>query len=195
MSELAEPVFTFDLRVHAVADYFIGLDALRPEPDVTPLKLAKLLYLAQANYLASTGRRLFDEDVEAFDNGPVVYREWRRNTGRQIIAVRDDVAPSDNGDLPADVLEFLDTVWVKYKDHSASALWMLTHEQGPWKDNYRVGGHRIRIPDEDMIRYFREQVPAAERVFHPNVVILPDGFLDEDDADAFAATFAEHTER
>jgi uncharacterized phage-associated protein len=195
MNELAEPVFSYDLDVDAVADYLIRQDAIRPEPDVTPLKLAKLLYLAQANYLASTGRRLFTEDVEAFDNGPVVHREWQRHSGRQIIAVRDDAKITDDGDLPADVVEFLDTVWAMYKDYSAAALWQLTHEQAPWKTNYVPNGYRTRIPDQDMVAYFREHVPAAERVFHANVVIMPDNFLDEDDADLFAAKFAEFAKR
>ncbi|GAA0900670.1 Panacea domain-containing protein [Pseudonocardia zijingensis] len=195
MNEVPQPAFSHDLDVHAVANYFIRLDALRLEPDVTPLKLAKLLYLAQANYLASTGQRLFSEDVEAFDNGPVVHREWRRNSGKQIIAVRESAAVTEEVDLPGNVIEFLDAVWARYKDYSASRIWELTHEQDPWKRNYRPNEYRVQIPDSDMITYFRESVPATERVFHTSVVIMPDDFLDEDDADAFAAKFAESTQR
>ena len=192
MNDTVEPLFNHDVDVFAVADYLISLDALRSEPDVTPLKLAKLLYLAQANYLASTGRRMFDEPVEAFDHGPVVYREWKRHPGSQIIAVRDDaLAGADS--LPEDIADFLDVVWSRYEDWSASALRRLTHEQAPWKDNYYEGGRRISIPDRDMAAYFREHVPAADRVFHPSVVIIPSGFLTDEDADVFAATVAEYT--
>jgi uncharacterized phage-associated protein len=193
VNDLVEPIFSHDLDVLDVADYLIEQDARRPEPDVTPLKLAKLLYLAQANYLASTGRRLFAADVEAYDNGPAVHQVWKRHAGsRQIIAAREDVSVA-HVELPADVVEFLDAVWARYQDYSASQLWRLTHEQAPWKDHYVQGAFRKRIPDEAMTVYFRERVPAADRVFHANVVIMPDDFLDEDDADLFAAKFAEFT--
>jgi uncharacterized phage-associated protein len=188
-------MFSFELSVHAIADYFIRQDAIRLEPDVTPLKLAKLLYLAQANYLASTSRRLFTEDVEAYENGPVVHSEWQRHPGRQIIAVREDFKAADDSELPADVVEFLDAVWAKYKDFSASQLWKLTHDQDPWKVNYEPNGYRIPIPDRDMAIYFRKRVPAADRVFHANVVIMPDDFLTEEDADRFAAKFTEFAGR
>lgn len=155
MTEMTEPMFNHDLDVAAVADYLIALDALRSEPDVTPLKLAKLLYLAQANYLASTGQRMFSEPIEAFEHGPVVYREWKRHPGSQILAVRND-AMAGAASLPDDVADFLDAVWAMYEDWSASALRRLTHEQAPWKDHYYEGGHRIRIPDEDMAAYFRD---------------------------------------
>ncbi|MCF7552590.1 Panacea domain-containing protein [Pseudonocardia sp. WMMC193] len=195
MTDIAEPVFTHDVDVLDVADYLLEQDARRPEPDVTPLKLAKLLYLAQANYLASTGRRLFAADIEAYDNGPAVHRVWKRHAGsKQIIAARDDVSIA-HVDLPQDVAEFLDDVWSRYQDHSASQLWRLTHDQTPWRDHYVPGAFRKRIPDEAMTAYFRELVPAVERVFHSNVVIMPDDFLDEDDAERFAERFAEYSER
>lgn len=192
MSQELEPIFTHDVDVFAVADYLLSLDALRSEPDVTPMKLAKLLYLAQANYLASTGRRLFDEPVEAFEHGPVVYREWKRHTGLQIIAVRGDTGGGQAG-LPDDITDFLDQIWAKYQDWSASTLRRLTHDQAPWKDNYVENGRRTRIPDRDMTVYFREQVPAGSRVFHRSVVVVPEGLLDEQNAGAFAALVAEYT--
>ena len=192
MSEMPEPMFNHDLDVFAVADYLISLDALRSEPDITPLKLAKLLYLAQANYLASTGQRMFSEPVEAFEHGPVVYREWKRHPGSQIIAIRSDPM-AGAASVPQDITDFLDAVWEKYEDWSASALRRLTHEQAPWKDNYYEGGHRIRIPDEDMAAYFRDHVPPAARVFHPSVVVIPEDFLADEDAEAFAAAVAEYT--
>ena len=187
--------FSHDVDVTAVADYLIRLDALSMEPDVTPLKLAKLLYLSQANYLASTGRRMFAEAVEAYEHGPVVHREWKRHPGRQIIAVHEDLAMSEEVRLPDDVADFLDQVWARYKDWSAVSLRALTHKQDPWKNNYYDGGFRIVIPDRDMTTYFREQVAATDRIFHPNVVIMPEGFIDELDADAFAARYAEFTGR
>ena len=184
-----EVLFSHHLDVDAVSDYFIHHDMRRPEPDVTPLKLQKLLYLAQANYLASTDSRMFDEPVEAFDHGPVVYNTYRRYGGAQIIATREDcmanVGHADDT-LPEDVQLFLDEVWTRYKDLSASQLRYLTHQQAPWKDHYSKGAYRQVIPDEDMAKYFRQAVPAEERVFHVGVALVPAGFLESLDEDEIA---------
>lgn len=181
-----DPAFSHDLTVNAVTDYFVHSDMQRSEPDVTPLKLQKLIYLAQANFLASTDRRLFDEPVEAFAHGPVVYKASRRYSGRQIIATREELlpAPGADEDVPADIRDFLDQVWLRYKDCSASELRNLTHRQAPWLDNYVQDEYRTEIPDQDMARYFRQNVPANERIFHSSIALVPAGFLealDEDD--------------
>ena len=42
------------------------------EPDISNLKLLKLLYYAQGTFLALYGRPLFNESIEAWLHGPVV---------------------------------------------------------------------------------------------------------------------------
>lgn len=181
--------FTHDIDPMAVAAFFVRADQLREDPDVTPMKLQKLLYLAQANYLASTNERLFDSDIEAFEHGPVVHRVWREFYGRQIISPELH-AQVLTATLPRDTEEFLEQVWAKYQDMTANALRRLTHEQAPWKDHYVEGVAHIPIPDDDMKAYFSQKVPAKERVFHPNVVIVPPQVLDDDaEADARLQAF------
>lgn len=179
-----EVQFTHDIDPMAVAAFFVRADQLRDDPDVTPMKLQKLLYLAQANYLASTGERLFDADIEAFEHGPVVYQVWHEFSGRQIIAPEAH-AQALATTVPPDAEAFLEQVWIQYQDSSASALRRLTHEQAPWKDHYVAGAMHVRIPDEAMKGYFSGRVPARDRVFHPNVVVVtPDVFDDDAEADA-----------
>lgn len=187
------PDFSYSLPVNAISDYFIHCDMQRVEPDMTPMKLQKILYLAQANYLASTDHRLFDEPTEAFKHGPVVYKVYATYPGKQIIAARDD-NPSGSADqnLPLDVRDFLDRIWMTYKDWSASQLRKLSHEQDPWKNNYVESAYRTEIPDQDMVEYFRKYVPAKERVFHSNVVLVPEGFVESIDEDAMLAQMQEY---
>ena len=193
MSEMPEPMFNHDLDVFAVADYLISLDALRSEPDVTPLKLAKLLYLAQANYLASTGQRMFSEPVEAFEHGPVVYREWKRHPGSQIIAIRSDpmagvsVRPAGHHRLPGCSVG-------EVRGRVSLSPPQKTHPRAGAVEGQLLRGRAPdRIPDEDMAAYFRDHVPPAARVFHPSVVVIPEDFLADEDAEAFAAAVAEYT--
>ncbi len=181
MSQDLQALFHHDIDVSDAVRFFLAEDALRSDPNVTPMKLHKLLYLAQANYLASTGHRLFAEPVDAYENGPVVYRVTKMFSGRQIIATTLDDAELTAPELPADVDAFLGRLWARYKDWSASSLWKLTHKQSPWEDNYVEGGYRCQIPDEAMLDFFRSKVPAADRVFHDNVTVIPSDLLGEMD--------------
>jgi uncharacterized phage-associated protein len=179
MTEAPAAQFTHHLDPLAVAAYFVRADQRRAEPDVTPMKLQKLLYLAQANYLAATGQRLFDADIEAFEHGPVVHRVWREFPGRQIIDSEQHRGALEL-EVPDDVAEFLSTIWERYQDWSASALRRLTHSQTPWRDHYVEGDARRVIPDSDMATFFAQSVPASERVFHPQVVVVPSTVFDDD---------------
>lgn len=158
------------LSVIDVENFFLSRDAARPEgPDVTPMKLQKLLFLAQGNYLGATERRLFDETVYAYDFGPVVHPVFKRYHelgDAVIVTVRR--APA----LPAirpDLTRFLDDIWTRWKSWSAGDLSDLTHRQKPWKQHYRFGVKHTEIPDLALEVYFGSEAPAAERVL-PNRV-------------------------
>ncbi len=150
----------------AVADYFIGRDARRHQPDVTPMKLHLLMYLAQGQYLASTGHRLFDDEVDAYQHGPVIPSQLGRFSGRRPIAGhRRTWMPR----LPHDVTEFLDRVWDRYAAVPAEELRAMTCDQEPWRRG-GTGGFGSRLTDQEMAACFGSR-PGQERV-------LPDQELD-----------------
>lgn len=158
------------LNCRLIADYFIARDEERYESDVTQMKLHKLMYFAQANYLADTGNRLFDSDIFAFEHGPVVdgiYREFRV-FGRSTIVVKDDdvatLAKDRCREIPEGVYRFLDSVWEKYGDYSASELRILSHKDAPWKDAYDPDSHHCLIDDAALRDYYRHSVASSERV-------------------------------
>lgn len=177
------PEFSYNLDSDVVARYFLALDDAREEPDLTHMKLQKLMYLAQANFLASTGHRLVDAPVEAFDHGPVVYDVYRTYThcGKDII-VANHRPDFDDNEIPGDARQFVANVWNLYKDWTASALRRLTHEQDPWLNHHVKGSYRRVIPDEAIVEYFRSKEPRSKRVYHPNVVVVDHALLDELDA-------------
>lgn len=49
---------------------------------LTTMKLQKLAYYSQAQSLVATGRPLFDDDFQAWMNGPVVPSLFRLHKGR-----------------------------------------------------------------------------------------------------------------
>lgn len=179
MSTAIEPQVSHKVDPFAIAAFFIRADQEREDADVTPMKLHKLMYLAQANYLASTGQRLFDADVEAFTHGPVIEDIRSEFVGRQIIN------PDDHPDVvhkvvPPDVDKFLSVIWEKFGAKSASQLRSLTHAQDPWKNAYVEGAFHTLIPDASMKDFFSSKVPLRDRVFHPEAVVVPASVFDDD---------------
>ena len=99
---------------------------------ITPLKLQKLLYYAQAWALVFLGRPLFADDFEAWAHGPVVeavYQEYRRY-GWDSIPFPDSGAPV----LDAETAEHIETILGVYGDSSAKHLEQLTHLEAPWRN-------------------------------------------------------------
>ncbi|MFS0701275.1 Panacea domain-containing protein [Cellulomonas sp. 179-A 4D5 NHS] len=164
-----------EVPVLDVVGFLLARDSeLGDDADVSPMKLQKLLYLAQGNYLAATGRRLFDEDVLAYDHGPVIYAPYAQYRGLATPIVRSQVHRT-GCELPANIEEFMQRVWDTWSGRSAGALRELTHRQMPWRKNYRPGVRHVQIPDSDMIAYFGSEAPLEQRVFPRTADVAPAG--------------------
>lgn len=109
--------------------------------DLTNLKLQKMLYFAQAEYLKEFDKKLFKDEIEAWQYGPVVKNvyEWLKDCGAFVITEM-DVKLCDTDEIPADIKEFLDKIWDKYSKISAWGLVQKTHKAGSaWSKTYRNG--------------------------------------------------------
>ncbi|MDJ1185903.1 Panacea domain-containing protein [Roseofilum casamattae] len=110
-----------------IADYFIGL-ANETGSFVSNLKLQKLVYYAQAWYLALYDEPLFAEDFEAWIHGPVIpslYQEYKSFGWKPIFK---DVHPK----LPTNIVQFLDEVAQEYFACNGYELERMTHFEDPW---------------------------------------------------------------
>lgn len=140
-----------------VAKYFLTLS--RPDEGdlISNLKLQKLLYYAQGFSLVVLGRNLFDDDIVAWDHGPVVPDVWRayRHHGAQGIPVPEDFEAERY--LSHEERELLDEVWDVYGQFSAWKLRNMTHEEAPWCDTERSDV----IPVDLMRAFFRTRVAAG----------------------------------
>ena len=119
--------------------------------DVTNLKLQKLLYFAQVEYIKQTGKKLFDDSIQAWQYGPVVPKiyEWLKGCGGYVITEFDISLEAADG-LNEDIKKFLDWFWDKYSNYSAWGLVQKTHEpSSPWSKVYKDGsGDKQEIPFE-----------------------------------------------
>lgn len=156
--------------VKAIANYFIDKGQVDNAP-LTPMKLLKLVYIANGWHLAHTDKPLFDDRVEAWKYGPVIpelYHEFKhyghepiQTYAQEPACLRTTQKEPSISDGFTDIEHFLDAVWDEYKVHDAIYLSSLTHLSGtPWDIAIRNGESVI---DNDVIRdYYRKKMEAND---------------------------------
>ena len=100
---------------------------------VSTWKLQKLCYYAQAWTLAwSDNHPLFNEDFEAWTNGPVCRLLFNAHKGSYTISA-DELHEGDSRKLNAEERENVDIVLQSYGDKEPWWLREKTHSEDPWK--------------------------------------------------------------
>ena len=117
------------VRVFDVAAYILAKMG-----SMTTMKLQKLVYYSQAWSLVWDEKPLFEEDIEAWANGPVVRDLFDYHRGMYEISAM----PIGNPRLlNQEQQETVDAVLDYYADKSAQWLIDLTHMEDPWKQTRR----------------------------------------------------------
>lgn len=119
--------------------------------EISNLKLQKILYFIQAEFLVSENEPCFYEEIEAWNFGPVVPEVYHvyKIFGGSNIYIRNF---NKNKILQKDreIIEAMVDVCAKY---SPSRLVEITHNQAPWKNAYIRGVNNI-ITKESMKSFF-----------------------------------------
>ena len=98
---------------------------------LSTMKLQKLCYYSQAWSLVWDDKALFDEDFQAWANGPVCVELFKHTQGRFSVEAVDEPGSSDN--LSPNQKDTIDTVLDYYGDKDAQWLSRLSHLEDPWK--------------------------------------------------------------
>jgi uncharacterized phage-associated protein len=94
------------------------------------MRMQKLLYYCQVWSVALRRVTLFDEEIEAWVNGPVVPAFWRQHAyAYSITDVSGDVAC-----LSGPERTLIDKVFEVYEKYTGVQLSEMTHREKPWKD-------------------------------------------------------------
>lgn len=144
-----------------VADYLICAARDQGEP-LTNLKLQKLLYYAQAWYMALYDEPLFDEDFQAWVHGPVLPSQYRRFRNAGWRPIVDEVGKPV---LPAKVRAHLDEILEVFGSEPAIALERMTHREGPWleaRGDLESDANSTRRISKDTMRDFYRRMKDAE---------------------------------
>jgi len=152
-----------------VAKYIL-LRAANDGELISPLKMQKLVYYSYSWVLAKLDKRLFDEKIEAWPNGPVVRslytalkdygsgpipEEWAGETFEHV-----------KKRLPKEAIDVLELVYESYANFTAFQLTTLTHEESPWKEARRDCGpldkSTNKISDELIIKEYKSRLNDAQ---------------------------------
>lgn len=130
-----------------VANAFLRL-AKRENKPLTNMQLQKLVYIAHGFYLALLNDPLFDDEIEAWDFGPVIpnlYHKLKKYGAGEVT----DVLPVENEiESNSPESKIIDTVWDSYKEYSAEELSAMTHNNAtPWNQVWKKGERHSIIPD------------------------------------------------
>lgn len=150
-----------------IRHYLLSLDFERKEHhqkgvSISPLKLQKLLYYAQAYHLSIFGSPLFIEDFKKWDHGPVVVSEYTEFAHKRRInrttpisknhcdeqALTQDVQKIENN---LELIYFLKSLYESFLFKTAEELSAQTHRERPWCE----ASENFPIPQEIIADFFR----------------------------------------
>lgn len=136
----------------------------------THLKLEKLVYLCYADYLCKSGKKLFQDEIYAFNLGPVIESVYKRYKGyartltseikkRDINSGKvDEMPPKSRVLFAEDGIEKINSInetIERYGKYSASDLVDITHKSNtPWDKTYD-GTKYMPISDETILQYHK----------------------------------------
>jgi len=140
---------------------FIELSNDDEQGHITNMAVNKLVYFAQGWSLALLDRPLFDEEIYAWQYGPIekeVYYAFKP-CGKDLI--EEPTENVDTNNFNSEDIDLIMDVYNHYKDYSAIGLMKLSHdENGPWHSYYdEEKNNVVIIPKEEIKKYFKELEP------------------------------------
>lgn len=129
---------------------------LEEQGAMSTMKLQKLCYYSQAWSLVWDDKPLFDEDFEAWANGPVCRKLFEKTQGKFSVSYADETG--GDGDLTDNQKNTIRTVLKHYSKYDAQYLSRLTHFEDPWKQARQGVPERVHccnvITKESMAMYY-----------------------------------------
>jgi uncharacterized phage-associated protein len=140
------------LSVTRISEYIITRFYLdKDKASISNLKLQKLLYFVQGEAIKQHGICAFEEEIEAWDYGPVVRSVYDRFKVFGAGPINRDY---DTPTITGDIKIVIDTVIDKYANASAWRMVQETHKPDtPWYNAFQNG--EAIISKASMIQYFK----------------------------------------
>lgn len=122
---------------------------------ISNLKLQKILYFVQAEFLVAKNAPCFPNKIEAWDFGPVipdVYHKYKIYGSASIPST----LKGEDISFSSEDKSLIDGIIDECSKYSASTLVEITHNQAPWKDAY-LPYCNATISNSSIKQYFEER--------------------------------------
>lgn len=150
-----------------IANFFLA-QAKHEGLSFTNLKLQKVVYYAQALYLGVHEKVLFQDEIQAWEHGPVIpnlYKHFKEYKNKSILFNEElDITKFDEN-----LIEFLYFVYGKFGKMTTSALYKMVHKE-PLYIKAVSNPATNTICTRDLASYYKDKIT----------------YLDEDDDDELA---------
>lgn len=143
-----------------IARWFLNRNNIAKETEdadeMTLLKLLKLLYYAEGCSLALDRGSLFDEDIVAWEHGPVVADVWAEYNDPYHLPFGSEEDYASVEKISPDDKALLEEVYQAFGQYSAWGLRNMTHQETPWLETTRGGTVFNGVIDRNLIKdYFK----------------------------------------
>lgn len=122
---------------------------------ISNLKLQKMLYFVQAEFLVEKGKACFSEKIQAWNFGPVVPEVYQRYKVYGAANIPSSRRLARSTIISEADKKIIDNMIDECADYSASELVEITHRQKPWKQAYEEGPNTV-ISCAKIKEYFTE---------------------------------------
>lgn len=131
---------------------------LRNCPTLATMKMHKLVFYSQALSLVERGVPLFDDDFQAWRNGPAAPSLFAMH--RRMFLIHDGELDGDADALDADEKNIVKRVCDALCEQTGNQLSLRTHREDPWKDARGdipdVQRSNALISKQSMMKYYSE---------------------------------------
>ena len=142
---------------NAVANAFLAL-ARANGKTLTNMQVQKLVFLAQGYSLAILGRCMFENNIHAWQWGPVIPRLYKALQEYGSGDVTSNLQADEPVPEKSEEAEIIAGVWDAYGSYSGSQLSALTHKPGsPWEAQWNRKRFGV-IPVDDIKAYYEDLV-------------------------------------
>lgn len=153
----------------AIASKFISLGIQNSQP-ISPMKLQKMVYFAHGLHLARYGKPLINENIQAWEYGPVIpvlyhqFKKWGNNPITEnpkigMLVGNRFISGLDHFDDDAE--QTIRLAWDVTKGISAPQLSTWSHAEGsPWSKTFEGPGSSP-INNEEIKNYFKTQMQGV----------------------------------
>ena len=147
-----------------IAKFIVDMQGVVSTLRISHFNLQKLVFYCQAFHLAEKGEPMFRDEVEAWQDGPVVsdvydaYKNWGSSP---IAPEAAGVLKGTNVKIPIDSLSTISSVMEALGHSSPIALMEQSHREDPWRDAYAKGEGTV-ISHDSMKKYYKKFIVEGD---------------------------------